>query len=319
MESLLDKIAERVDSRFLVTLLFPTFVFLLAIGVLVGAQLRCDRVLDWLDELEGSRQVLVFGGAASVWLLLVSILATATHALVRFYEGYWGRGPIGRFFNGIGVRLQKARLKRLCEENSDEAYAKCYYTMPPDGDLLPTQFGNTLRAAESYPGDPERYGVDAVFFWPRLYLILPDTVRTTVGSARADIDRSLLTTTLAALAAASALGFGLYGNVGRETWIPIAVGALIVARLSYGSAQRAAIVFGEILRACFDLYRRPLLTSMGLELPETLEDERRVWTALGQQLYRRGTAQPELLKFSKKPAPPPAEEGGKGEAGQEGE
>ncbi|MFI7020365.1 hypothetical protein [Streptomyces sp. NPDC050164] len=44
---------------------------------------------------------------------------------------------------------------------------------------------------------------------------------------------------------------------------------------------------------------------LGLKPPATLSEERALWTALSQQLFRRGTNHPELLRFE-----PPAGESG---------
>ena len=52
----------------------------------------------------------------------------------------------------------------------------------------------------------------------------------------------------------------------------------------------SAAVFGDLVRSCFDLFRGDLLTYLGWPLPEKLSDERALWGALGQQLYRRGTS-----------------------------
>jgi hypothetical protein len=57
--------------------------------------------------------------------------------------------------------------------------------------------GNVLRAAEDYPGDDERYGMDAVFYWPRLYLILPSDARSLADSYRSGLDRMILLASLA--------------------------------------------------------------------------------------------------------------------------
>jgi hypothetical protein len=76
---------------------------------------------------------------------------------------------------------------------------------------MPTRLGNALRAAESYPGDDERWGLDAVFWWPRLYLILPDSARDQVDEARTSMDQLVLLSVLWAAFAAVAIGFGIAG------------------------------------------------------------------------------------------------------------
>lgn len=46
--------------------------------------------------------------------------------------------------------------------------------------------GNILRAAERKPS--EKYGLDAVICWSRLWLLLPDTVKQDLQAARADLN-----------------------------------------------------------------------------------------------------------------------------------
>ena len=52
--------------------------------------------------------------------------------------------------------------------------------------LMPTRLGNILRAAEQRP--LERYGLDAIICWSRLWLLLPDAVKKDLQEARADLN-----------------------------------------------------------------------------------------------------------------------------------
>lgn len=50
-------------------------------------------------------------------------------------------------------------------------YNRIYPSSPKQA--LPSRFGNILRAMEAYPR--ERYGIDAVLFWPRLIHVMPES------------------------------------------------------------------------------------------------------------------------------------------------
>lgn len=52
--------------------------------------------------------------------------------------------------------------------------------------LMPTKLGNILRAAESRPYD--KYGLDAVICWSRLWLLLPDGVKKELQEARSNLN-----------------------------------------------------------------------------------------------------------------------------------
>jgi hypothetical protein len=99
------------------------------------------------------------------------------------------------------------------------------------------------------------------------------------------------------MTAVVAIAFGLIGRVPWLVWLPSAASAVLIAAVARSGALRAAIAFGDLVRTAFDIHRRSLLSAMGLRLPETLEDERALWKALGQQLYRRGAEEGELLRF----------------------
>jgi hypothetical protein len=88
--------------------------------------------------------------------------------------------------------------------------------------------------------------------------------------------------------AAVAAGFGIAG-LPLAVWAPCAAGGLALSRLTYRAAVTSAAAFGDLVRSCFDLFRGDLLTHLGWPLPDKLTDERALWGALGQQLYRRGT------------------------------
>ena len=58
--------------------------------------------------------------------------------------------------------------------------------------------------------------------------------------------------------------------------------AFFLAYLLYLSAISAAYSLGEVIKSCFDLYRRDLLVQMGITLPESLDEEKRLWDDLAK-------------------------------------
>jgi hypothetical protein len=161
--------------------------------------------VDWLD-----RQPL----PTQVTILVVALLAAAASAVVvqrlttpalRLIEGYWPRAlrPLQR-------RLAD-RVKRHAERMQEQfrtlapivlgheatveqtaefvALDQRLRRLPGHGRYLPTRVGNTLRAGESRPVD--KYGLDAVSLWPHLWLLMPETVRQELTTARASLDTSV--------------------------------------------------------------------------------------------------------------------------------
>ncbi|MFD7282970.1 hypothetical protein ACFV80_39760 [Streptomyces sp. NPDC059862] len=286
-----------MDRRFLSTLLYPSFIFLTGCGALVATQLGWTRTLRWCAALDGSRQVLLTTAAVTATLLLCLLLSVHLRTLVQLYEGYW-HGPLGRLVARAGVKRQQTRWDALDTRNPAD-FEKRYYFFPAAPETpLPTRLGNVLRAAESYPGSADRYGMDGVFFWPRLYSLLPDSLRTSLADARSDLERMLVLSALAGVFSPTALAFALFGDVPPAVWLPSAGGTALLSVAAYRGAIRAALGYGELVRAAFDVHRRDLLQRMGLVLPENLDAERALWTALGQQLYGGLTERPELLRFT---------------------
>ena len=48
--------------------------------------------------------------------------------------------------------------------------------------VMPTQLGNILRAAEERPKN--QYGLDTFICWPRLWLLLPESIKAELTEAR---------------------------------------------------------------------------------------------------------------------------------------
>jgi hypothetical protein len=53
---------------------------------------------------------------------------------------------------------------------------------------MPTRLGNLLRAAERKP--LEKYGLDAIICWSRLWMLLPDAVKKDLQESRADLNNA---------------------------------------------------------------------------------------------------------------------------------
>src|SRR5262249_10088003 len=109
-----------------------------------------------------------------VAVYLISIMLVGKiHTIVQFYEGYRGF-PCSGYLKAWHQRI----LQELAEtpHGYDDIYDKypsptrCTYLE----DVMPTRLGNILKNAELYSTD--RYQMDAVQFWPRLYSLLPDNL-----------------------------------------------------------------------------------------------------------------------------------------------
>ncbi len=294
--AMLDKTTGWLDQRLITTILLPALVFWAGIGALLATHFGWAATMKRWDDLDSARQLIVAGGAVVALIFFALLVQVTLPGLIRFYEGYWLVGtPLAIWLIG----RQQARWDKL-DLTDAENYTRRYQRLPADkSDLLPTRLGTTLRAAEAYPGDQSRYGMDAVFFWPRLYPLLPDPIRQSLAAARSSLEQLLVTATLCGVFAVTTVVFAAPLRMPPSIWIPVLVGTAALAVFCHRAAMEVAVSYGEMVRAAFDTHRRALLTAMGLELPPNLESERALWKALAQQLYRRAADNPELLLFKK--------------------
>jgi hypothetical protein len=308
--SVFDKATGFLDKRFVLNLLLPALAFSGGLALLATRGAQWGAWTTWWTRHSGFEQVLLIGAAIAGLFVFAFILSGQVVALTRLWEGYWPRGREA-WPAAWRIARHRKRWDRLDLQRDDD-YMRRYYGFPVGkGDLLPTRLGNALRAAADYAGDDERYGMDAVFYWPRLYLgeLGPADTRTLVEDYRSGLDRMVLLASLAAIFPFAGLVVRAVADASWLAWLVSAVVALLVAWLAYEAAVRSAVAFGDVVRACFDLYRRPLMKQFGLALPDSLAVERSRWATIMQQLYQRGADDPSLLVWTagddEKPQRPP--------------
>ncbi|MFC9607995.1 hypothetical protein ACFTTN_31680 [Streptomyces niveus] len=285
-----------LDPRFVLTLLMPVLVFWSGVAALFTKSSHWAGWAGHWNDLAGLQQVLVVTATTGVLILFATIVGHHVIPIMRIFEGYWGRNRLAEAANRLATGFQQSRWRRI--RNNPDQYTRRYQQFPVrETDLRPTRFGNVVRAAETYATDERRYGMDAVFFWPRLLAVMPDGTRALLANARAGMELMVITSALATVLTVASLILGPLMNVPASTWLSTAIAAALVARITYTAAVRSADTYGELVRTSFDLYRRDLLRSMGFKPPQDLPAERALWKAIGQQLYRRGADNEELLVF----------------------
>jgi hypothetical protein len=169
-------------------------------------------------------------------------------------------------------------------------YQLCY----PDNleDILPTKFGNILRAAEYYPG--ERYGFDGVHFWPRFLQFIPNDYQVRMNNIQNELSFHMNMCTLSVIFSSLCLVAAFYstwnGIIGLSDSIlfnesiRMIIKYLIAAALGfmsfgffYNASISAASSFSMIIRSTSDLFRLDLLKKLGLLRPKDSIEEYRTW------------------------------------------
>jgi hypothetical protein len=246
----------------------------------------------WLERQTPSIQVVV---------VLIGLLAVAASAALvnrvaapalRLLEGYWPSwsAPLRR-------RLAGWLVDRATAEAVDwqRAYAAVRPPNTPTAEqlatyarlerrrrrrpadpayFLPTPIGNILRAAERRPVD--KYGMDTISLWPRLWLLLPDATRQELLAARASLDNAVDAAIWGLLFCAFAPFTALAIPVG------LAVTAVAIIAVLPGRAQ----VFGDLIEAAYDLHRNALYQQLRWPLPTNPEHEHDQGSKLTEYLQR---------------------------------
>lgn len=236
--------------------------------------------------------------------LITLLLQPFQLSLVRVLEGEFPRW-LG---SGLARRVQLARKHRgeaaVCKRISNATAAgddnrdqhiqeagrlseQLRSRFPvPDHLVRATGLGNALAAMEDNAGSA--YGLDTVAAWPRLYLLLEDSVRSVVDDLRDTMDAAArMAATAAVTAAASVLLLAWHS----EAVAFAAVIPLLISAFSYVGAIRAAAAYGQAVQVAFDLYRFDLLAALRIETPAAPEAERITNVAMSDFL-RQGIPMP---------------------------
>ncbi|HEX9045678.1 MAG TPA: hypothetical protein VF988_01515 [Verrucomicrobiae bacterium] len=232
-----------------------------------------------------------------VFVAFLGALASALNDEVyKLYEGriLWP----ARLFEWARKQQQK-RVERLLDATktakSEEIYNERWYELrayPINDDGVPeathpTRLGNVLAGYEQYPG--VRYGMDSVFFWPRIWLQIEQEKKSAIDSTWSVADGLLSVSAISFLGAAVWLGqavgaiFGLgwqivplasplYSFVAAFAWL---VAGFFFYRISlpYHRAN------GEIFKSIFDLHREKIWSLTSLK-PGEKEAWRAAWAYL---------------------------------------
>jgi hypothetical protein len=205
---------------------------------------------------------------------IAAIVASQWRNIIRLFEGY----PLKKlsWVSKACERHYYARAEHL-EERGDRW--TLYYAFPNSEEaFLPTRLGNVVSAAESYPFD--RYGVNTIILWPRLYHLLPREFVDDVEDARATLEFLLVISLWFAVAGSGSLILLATSHAGFPLMLLILSIAASGCYGFYVSAIQAAMEYGEQMRSGIELYRHKLFESLKMPIPKNLAQERKSWERL---------------------------------------
>jgi hypothetical protein len=316
---------EKLGNNFLVSSMIPSLAFVIASILMFDPILR---VMETFKESEGTGQFIEFGMIVFIVTVIIGYTLTVmnTHIL-KIFEGYI-KFPLLQFIYNKTSRAHQqkamhlmARRERLKQEinylkkspnRNNELELKIesllgryhkvaseYDTQYPADlrDVLPTSFGNLLRAAEDHA--VQRYGFDGVTFWPRLVHVIPDSYKATIDNSRNElsflVNMSILSATFSALcilaishvmwnttvAAESQMIFALFIQDVLRYLIAAMIG-MICFVFFYKASIISLSAFTLTIRSSFDLFRLDLLKKLEMARPNNFGEEVDTWNNLNE-------------------------------------
>ena len=218
-------------------------------------------------------------------IILSIIMIPLQLVIIRLFEGYWPK--IFYPFTIIGQKVQKYKFANIQNEEDKEIekidkediekinkvmskYQLKRILYYPDYErILPTGLGNILRAAEDFVS--AKYGLDAIITWTRLYILLPDNIKTLLNDQRTKLD---LSTRLSFIFLISTIISSIFFlKISLLSLIPIATFILFI--ISYKGSKQVAFGYGQLIHTAFDLYRFDLLKQLKIPLPKNIEEEKK--------------------------------------------
>jgi len=308
------------DRYFIVGFFLPSFFWLSYFKLLAGPGVLAPQV-----EKNDAAAFAIVGVVA---LVLGLLLQGIRIPVIRIYSGWYAmalwRDSRHKSLQAAGAALKSIlRWKMLREyrrlaslsakdtsdvpgprrpDESVEAFAKrrqYEYELEfnfPDGEsrVLPTKFGNRIRAWEDYART--RWSLETVVIRPYVEAMLSDQETDLRTSAETDLSFALNMSVLALV-----LGMTLGIDRAAEPppsllFIAACTAPLLLALAFYEIAGVAAVAWGNTVRATVDLHRLDLYERLGVRQPTTAAETAELGKAINRMLLYGEVLPDALLK-----------------------
>jgi hypothetical protein len=287
----------RIGRYFTVVSALPAAVFVSYLYLLIKAGAWSGPIR--LSELAHFRiQDAAFLGIAS--LVLALAMNPLQFTLIQVFEGYWGTSAVGQRLALMRTAYHRHRLLMLRRDERDAvSHLADYRTVPPadrhtveelirhairsqessrasasypedPARVLPTRLGNVLRRYETTVGT--QYHLDLMASVPRLAMIAGEREVAYVENQRVQLELAIRTAFLSLIAAVATVVL-LWRQGG---WLLLALLPYAVAFFAYRGAVAVAHEYGMSLAVLVDLNRFRLYERLHVELPNDIDDERRL-------------------------------------------
>ncbi|MER6346505.1 hypothetical protein ACWC10_16390 [Streptomyces sp. NPDC001595] len=301
MAPVLDGLGQKLAEKWLSSLAAPGLLFLAAAAT--GAVLGHGSALDRSAVFERFEHWATVAGRWSTigQLAVVAAIVLASVALgsfvrvcadgaERIWTGDWpalarplaDRLTARRLRRWEGIQAEIAQLRgpepahrrgeRLRRDLDERAARRDGIALAPP--CRPTFTGDRMAAAETRLR--HQYGIDLASCWTRLWVLLPEDVRTELRTSRARFDAAV----------AGSAWAGCYALLGCFWW-PAAVAAVGTGFVAWRRGRRAVTFHAELVESTVDVYLKRLAEELGVDASGSPPDPR-VGAALNRLARKAG-------------------------------
>lgn len=249
-------------------LLLPGFVLMLGIRPILLSVLESSGGGKTYDDLALTVAILVLG-----WLITILDMP--------IYMAFEGRRFWPTILLEYGMRREQSRLERwvsaeqwnydqfkrqgkiIHQRRYQEASVELRrFPLDENGRytaIFPTRLGNLITAFEQYP--QTRYGADAMFYLPRLWVKLDKDLREELDTQQAVADSAVYSSLALFITGLLWLAYAPLGRVGwlhytatSKLALAAGVSSIVLSVVVYRAAIHVNDQFGNAFRAMFDMY-----------------------------------------------------------------
>jgi hypothetical protein len=259
----------------------PTAIALALFGLIAYPQLHAAPFHSLLDGASLADKAGIILSVSGVLGFLLNAISTP---LYRLLEGYaWPQWARRR-----GVARQRERRRRLEQAAAGEGWELGLHLehlarFPRnDAQTAPTRLGNAFRSFETY--GKTRFNLDSQTLWLELGASVPKSLQVELDRSRAIVDFFValiyVNAAFGLLTALLELLTGFHTSVTVYAVLSVASGLLW-----YDMAVTSSSYLGLAVQALVNVGRIKLAGQLGLQIPATFEDERRMWGLVTKFVY----------------------------------
>lgn len=220
-----------------------------------------ELLAAWLSRLGWAAQVsgeVAFGVCVVFSGWLVTLLDSPIYMLLEGRR-YW---PIGiwQMFKRSEERRLEVLQRRAAQGGSDATeyhLRAAEFPLGPNGlpvAQYPTRLGNILTEHETYPD--RKYGMDGVFFWHRIWLLLDKDTRVELDERQAALDGIVYSSAVLYFAAGLHLAVAIVDSCVSAEWarpsFMLPPMFWLAGYMLYRAALPGYVQYGEHFKAIFD-------------------------------------------------------------------